>query len=73
MSDLIVRVTPRAKQERVEQVGEIYRVWVSEPPEHGRANERVRKLLAEWLDLPLRSLILKRGAGSRTKVFSIED
>lgn len=67
----MARVTPGAKQRHIERRGEVWHVWVTEPPENGRANDRVRRLLADELDVPLSSLTLIRGAGSRTKVFSI--
>lgn len=70
--DLIVRVTPGARHEKVEQRGDVWHVAVTEPPEKGRANERVRRLLADALDVPLSSLALRRGGGSRTKVFRLE-
>lgn len=71
MDEIVARVTPGAKQRRVERRDDVWHVWVTEPPEHGRANDRVRRLLADELDVPLSSLELIRGAGSRVKVFRL--
>jgi len=43
-------------------------VRVSEPPEDGRANEAVLRLLAEALDVPRARIKLVSGHGSRDKI-----
>jgi len=72
MDEIIARVTPGASSRRIERRGNVWHVWVTEPPENGRANDRVRRLLADELDVPLSALTLIRGGGSRTKVFKLE-
>lgn len=69
--EIIVRATPGARRERIEQRGDVWHVWVTVQPEHGQANDKIKKLLAEALDIPQSSLLLKRGAGSRTKVYVV--
>lgn len=69
---LTVHVTPRAKQARLEQIDpEHFRAFVTAPPTDGRANEAVRLLLADFLDIPKSRLELIRGEKSRTKTFQI--
>ena len=45
---------------------------VSEPPEDGRANEAVLRLLAETLDVPRASVALVSGHASRDKIVSLD-
>ena len=56
--------------------GEVIRVEVKmrvgAPPEKGKANERVRELLAEHFKIPKSRIFLVSGATFREKVFSIE-
>jgi len=69
---LTVRVTPMAKQRRLEQAADgTWRAMVPEPPEDGRANEAVIELLAEHFDVPKRSLRIVRGHTGRQKVIEI--
>lgn len=71
---LQVAVVPGAA--RSEVVGEhdgCLRVRVASPPVDGRANDALRRALADWLDLPLRAIQLERGAASRRKTLRIEE
>ena len=72
VTDLVVRVKPNAHKPGIELEGGNILVRVAEPPHDGRANEAVRELLAEALDLPRSRVRLKRGARSREKTFTIE-
>ena len=51
--------------------GEAWRVRVAAPPEQGRANEAVLRLLAETLSLPRRNLTLLSGHGGREKLVEL--
>ena len=67
-----VRVTPRARQRRLEQAADgTWRALVPEPPEDGRANAAVLALLAEHFDVPKRSLRIVRGHTSRQKTIEL--
>lgn len=67
-----VRVTPRARQRRLEQVADgTWRALVPEPPEDGRANAAVIELLAKHFDVPKRAVRIVRGQTSRQKVVEI--
>jgi uncharacterized protein len=61
---LAVHVTPRASAARVVLAEGQLRVYVTEPPEDGRATEAVRVALKGDLEL-------LRGAASREKVFRV--
>ena len=70
---LTVRVTPRARQRRIEQAADgTWRALVPEPPEDGRANAAVLELLAEHFDVPKRALRIVRGHTGRQKVVEIK-
>ncbi|HIC09134.1 MAG TPA: DUF167 domain-containing protein, partial [Aquificales bacterium] len=45
---------------------------VNQPPEKGRANERIAELLAEYFDIPKSRVRLVRGETSKEKVFEID-
>ena len=71
-TEITVRVTPKASRNAVEVDGGTIRVRVTAPPEDGKANEAVRKLLAKALGVAKTRLTLVRGATSREKVFRID-
>jgi uncharacterized protein (TIGR00251 family) len=67
-----VRVTPRAKQNKVlPQADGSLKVYVTAPPEDGRANEAVIETIAEWLGVRRRDVEIVRGATSRNKVVRV--
>ncbi len=53
------------------RAGEFYIVSVKEPPEDGRANKAIARLLSEHFDLPISSVELVYGASAKIKVFEI--
>ena len=68
-TDIALRVTPKASRERLLwQEGQL-RAYVTAPPEDGKANEAVRKLLARAMGVAKTQLVLVRGATARDKVF----
>lgn len=73
---LTVRVTPNARSERLAidaegDDGAKLKIWVTVPPEDGKANKAVIKLLAKALGLPKSTLDLERGETSRTKLIRV--
>ena len=74
MGYLKVKVTPGARESSIgEWQDDVLRVKVREAAEKGKANEAVARLLAKRAGVPRTSVILKRGATSREKLFSIDD
>jgi uncharacterized protein (TIGR00251 family) len=66
---LKLRVSPGARRPGFAgRHGDAWKVRVSEPPEDGRANEAVLRLLADTLDVPRASLSLVSGHASRDKI-----
>ena len=67
-----LRVSPGAKSaEVVGRHGEAWKVRVAAPPEGGRANEAVVRLLAETLSLPRDAVTLVSGHGGRDKIVQL--
>jgi uncharacterized protein (TIGR00251 family) len=69
---LRIRVSPGARRtELVGRQGEAWKIRVAAPPERGRANDAVLKLLAERLRIPAAGLTLVSGASARDKVVEL--
>jgi len=71
-----VKVIPRSKKNSVEwesggEEGERLRVRLTAAPVDGAANEALVALLAEWLGVPKRQVVVVRGATSRQKVVEV--
>ncbi len=66
---LKVRVAPGASREGIlGPYGDALKVAVREPPEKGRANEAVARMLAAALGMKARDVEVVRGHASRDKV-----
>jgi len=64
-----VRVAPGASREKIVGLhGDALKVLVREPPEKGRANEAVERLLAAALRVRRGDVAVVRGHASRDKV-----
>ena len=69
---LRIRVLPGARRtELVGRQGEAWKVRVAAPPERGRANDAVLKLLAERLRIAPAELTLVSGVSARDKVVEL--
>lgn len=68
---ITVRVTPKASRNAVLEEKTALKIWVTVPPEDGKANKAVEKLLATTLGISKSRLTLAHGATSRDKVFRI--
>ena len=68
-TDIALRVTPKASRDRLLWHEGQLRAYVTAPPEDGKANEAVRKLLARAMGVAKTQLVLIRGATARDKVF----
>jgi uncharacterized protein (TIGR00251 family) len=69
---LRVRVSPGASRTQLlGRHGDAWKLQVAAPPEGGRANDAVVRLLAAALDRPMRDVALVSGHGSRDKTVSV--
>jgi uncharacterized protein (TIGR00251 family) len=67
-----LRVSPGATRAGVVgRHGEAWKVRVAAPPEGGRANEAVVRLLADTLSLPREAVTLVSGHGGRDKIVEL--
>ena len=57
------------KNKLVQKAPDTFELWVKAHAEQGRANEAVRALLAQHLNLPENKLSLIKGATSPAKIF----
>lgn len=69
---IAVKATPRAARARIERDGALIRVYVTAPPDKGKANAAVQKLLAKALGVPKSRLTLIRGDTARDKQFRVD-
>jgi len=69
-----VKVKTKAKEERLEKLGEgVFAVWVKEPPEKGKANSAVIKIVAKHFKTPQGKVRIASGLSSRQKVIIIKN
>ncbi|MFY9579408.1 MAG: DUF167 domain-containing protein [Gaiellaceae bacterium] len=69
---LRLRVSPGATRAGVVgRHGEGWKIRVAAPPEGGRANDDVVRLLADTLSLPRDSVMLVSGHGGRNKIVEL--
>ncbi len=67
-----VRVTPRASRNRVEQVGNKLKVYLTSPAQDGRANNQLIDLLSAYFKIKKYKVIIKSGDKSRNKLVSVD-
>ena len=73
MARIGVTVSPGAsRSEVVGRHGDGWRARISAPPERGRANDALCKLLAEALDVPRRSVRVVAGHAARAKLVEVD-
>ncbi|PIR67015.1 MAG: hypothetical protein COU51_00825 [Parcubacteria group bacterium CG10_big_fil_rev_8_21_14_0_10_36_14] len=66
-----IKVIPNAKREQIKKTESGLRVYVNTPPEGGRANKAVIKLLSKELDVPKSKIEIISGEKSREKIIKI--
>jgi hypothetical protein len=72
--ELRVRAVAGAAREGLRGVHDgALKIAVSAPPEKGKANQRIRAVLARALGLPPRRIVLVSGTASRDKRFCVQD
>lgn len=68
-----VSVKTRANSAKIEQISDtIFKIWVTEPPEKGKANKQVIELLAKHFKIPKSHISIKAGTTSKEKLFEIK-
>jgi uncharacterized protein (TIGR00251 family) len=68
-----VHVIPNAKTDKVVgEHGDAIKIKLRAPAVEGKANNALRRFLAEKLSIPQRAIVLKHGEKSRDKVIRID-
>lgn len=67
-----IRVTPRARQNKVVEKDGVLRVYTTTVPENGRANDAVVELLSKYFDVPKSRIRIVKGLMGRDKVVTID-
>lgn len=67
-----VRVMPNSVREEVVKQGDEYIVRVKVPPQEGKANEAVIKLVAGYLKVPKATVRIASGMTGRNKILEIK-
>lgn len=69
---LRLRVSPGGgRAEIVGRHGDAWKVRVTAPPEHGRANDAVVRLVADTLAVPIDAVTIVSGHGARDKIIEL--
>jgi hypothetical protein len=67
-----VKAKPNARKNGITKLGEdYYEVKVTVPPEKGKANEKIRELLAKHLNIPKSRINLISGESYKEKIFEV--
>ena len=70
---IYIKVTPRAGKNEVLKISDgEYKVKVTAPPEKGKANEEVIKLLADYFNVSKSSISIIGGKSTRVKLIEID-
>lgn len=73
---LKIKVTPKAKNNKIQKVvldngEEIYKIYVTDPAEDGKANKAVIELIAKELGVKKSGVQIEAGFKSRDKIIKI--
>ena len=67
---LKVKVIPDSKKERIEKIkDDEYRIWIKDPAENNRANERLLEIMRN--NFPNKSIRIVSGHHSPSKILSL--
>ena len=71
--EIFVKAKTRAKKEKIEKIDEThFKISVVEPPENGKANKAIIKVIAEYFDISLSEVLFVSGFSSKQKKFKID-
>ena len=69
---LVLHIQPGAKRSEVAGLhGEALKIRLAAPPIEGRANDALRRFIADRFGVPLRNVELEKGAQSRHKTLRV--
>jgi uncharacterized protein len=71
--NIVIRVIPRAKKNLVKIEPGRLKVYLTAPPQDGKANELLQEILADHFKVKKRQIKLIRGEKSRDKIIEITE
>ncbi len=72
MDKIYIKVIPNSKKELIEKISENnFKIKVKEEPKKGRANEVVKRKLADYFNLTLSEISLVSGKKSNNKIYTL--
>lgn len=66
-----VKVIPRAKKEKIEEVENVFKVYIHEPAIENRANKKLIEMIAEHFKVKKYNINIIKGLKSREKTVEI--
>jgi hypothetical protein len=66
-----VKVIPRAKKEKIEEIEGVFKVHIKAPAIEGRANKRLIELLSEHFGIKKYDISIVKGETNRDKILEI--
>jgi uncharacterized protein YggU (UPF0235/DUF167 family) len=68
-----VKTIAKAKVNKIVRTSDrVFKIYVTEAPERGRANKKVIEILSEYFKVPRSRISIKRGVVSNKKVIEIQ-
>ena len=68
-----VRVIPNAKKERIQNLGDKLKIYLTVPALEGKANKRLIEVLADYYNTKKYNIQILRGKESREKIIEISE
>lgn len=69
---ITVKVKPSSGKREIRKESTFLTVFLTSPPEKGKANEELLEVLSEYLEIPRSRLRIKKGQASRIKLLEID-
>jgi uncharacterized protein YggU (UPF0235/DUF167 family) len=60
------------KEEIIRKSQDSFEIKIKEKAQRGEANKRIRELLAQYFNVSLGSIVLKKGTREKSKIFEIK-
>ena len=68
-----VKAHPNSKKQELRQlIDGSFEIWIYQAPEHGKANEKIAEMLAEFFAVAKSLVVLVSGASAKFKTFEIK-
>ena len=70
--NLKIKVTPNAKENKVKEKDEVFKIHTTAPAKEGKANKAVIKILSKHLKIPKSQLKITKGHKSKDKTIAVD-